>query len=142
MYVDIDLVRPYIIKERHTPLSKKIFSVNVKFKTSVVTLVQLISDMYTAKKNIKTLDELKKIKLQIIPLDENIMEKAIEIVKNHKLTTHTAIHVATSIKLKEQFLSFNRKLDNISGIERSDPYIFLSEKKRPGFDDKFKFFKF
>jgi len=142
MYVDIDIVRPYLIEERHTPLSKKIFSTDKKFLTSVVTIIQLMADLYTAKKDPKKLDELEKIELEIVPLDEEIMKTAIEIVKNHKFSTHDAIHAATSIKLKQKYLSFKQELDKVKGVEREDPYIFVSDTNRPGFDKKFRFLKF
>lgn len=142
MYVDIDIVRPYLIDDRHTPLSKKIFNTKTKFSTSVITIIQLISDLYTAKKDMKKLDELKKIKLKIVPLDEKTMKIAVDIIREHKFSTHDAIHAASAIKLKEKYLSLKRDLDKVKGVDRKDPYIFVSETKRPGFDEKFKLFKF
>lgn len=143
MYVDMDIVNPYFFKNRLSSFSRNIFHLSgITYTTSIITYIQLISDMRSEKESLKKLNELKKIKLDFIPLDKEIMRKAIEIVKKHEFTTHTAIHAATSMNIGEKILSFNRKLEGIPGIKRVDPYIFLSDNIRPGFDEKFKSMKF
>lgn len=143
MYVDMDIVGPYLLKHRLSSLSNNIFQIsNITFTTSIITYIQVISDLIAAKESLDKLEELKKINLDIIPLEQDIMSNAIEIIKKHDFPAHTAIHVATAVKIGEEMLSFNRKVEGIPGVKRKDPYIFLTDNTRPGFDEKFKSIKF
>jgi predicted nucleic acid-binding protein len=124
MYVRVDLLRPFLIKEKFSEVAKKILLSKKKFSTSVSTLFRLARDIEYAKKDISLLKKIKKLNLEILPLTKEVFDEAFKIKKKYKLDWFDAIDGATCLKFKLKMLSHEVQFDKVRGIERTQPAEF------------------
>ena len=126
MFVRIELLRAFLIEDKHTPLAKRVFKLRKNFVTSSAILLQLICDLEKKRKDIKVLDKLKKIKtLKVVPLDGNTILKAIKYKNKYKLSIFDAITVVTCLSLNEELLTVETTFSKIPGIKWVDPFKLI-----------------
>ena len=74
---------------------------------------------------IEALDKIKKLKIEIIPLDENIINKSQELIEKYlKLGTFDSIHAATAIVKNEELISTDTFFEQMSEVKNKDPRTF------------------
>ena len=124
MYVDADVLYAYLkpsdwLKSFAEKIIKK------EMITSSITVVEL---EIVAKRDFsedfanQILDELKKLpNIKIVELNKKILEKSVELRKNHGLNIFDAVHAATALIYKKSIISSDLMFERIKELNRIDP---------------------
>lgn len=119
MIIDTDVV---IWNLRGNEKAKQIISVNIPFKISVVTYIELVQGMKNKVELQTFLKQLRKWSVSIIQLDRSISTRAMfyieEFFLSHSMELADALIAATVIETNEPLLTANnRHYKHISNIQ-------------------------
>lgn len=127
MYLDTDIILALIKEEDWLKEHVKKLKLNGA-KTSAITIIEariVLDREYSRIKAIETLDKIKNLKIEIIPLDEEILNKSQELIKKYlKLGTFDSIHASTAIVKDMELISTDNFFEQISELKSKDPRTF------------------
>ena len=134
MYVEADLLYSLIKPEDWLkPLSERFFKkTKQKLCTSSITVTE-IEIVARREVGIDFSDRiLEAIKLsvkniEILPLTEKVLTRAVNIRKAHGLNIFDSIHAATCLENKEVIVSTDHVFDVVKGLKRIDPRKLVKE---------------
>jgi len=131
MYLDTDIILALIKKEdwlkEHVRLSHF-----MPAKTSVIAVIEariVLLREYSREKALETLSKIKKLKIEIVPLNVKILEQSqILLEKYSRLGIFDSIHIATAIVYGEKLVSTDKVFYEIEELENIDPRDFKNGK--------------
>lgn len=134
MYIEADMLYSYI---KPTDWLKKYAETAINNETDLKTsLITIIEIEFIAKRDFDddfanlVLEKLEKIKnLKFIPLDINIVKKAVEFRKKYKLNIFDSLHASTAFIINENIISTDHIYDSIEEIKRTNPMEFSDKLK-------------
>ena len=126
MYLDTDIILAIVkptdwLKEI---VERKLMQIR-NLKTSVFTLVEaeiVLNREESRELAISVLERVKERNIQLLPLTEEILAKAVELLRKYrKLNIFDSVHIACAICEGEDILSTDSLFDEIEEIENVDP---------------------
>jgi predicted nucleic acid-binding protein len=119
MYLRRDVIE-FALKppEKLRPTIEKIFSLKEKLFTSAISIIVLDLDKKFAEIDYKHIFK----KIELLPIDKKLLEDSFKIKDKYVISIFDAIEVASCIKIKDKFLTFDTKrFENIKKIKIINP---------------------
>ena len=126
MYLDTDIILAIV---KPADWLKDVVESKLKIlsdlKTSVFTLVEaeiVLNREASRERAIGVLDKVKERKICLLPLTEEVLTKAVELLRKYpKLNIFDSVHIACAICEGEAILSTDSLFGEIEEIEKVDP---------------------
>ena len=124
MYLDTDIA--LALAKEEDWLKEHVVKLNLEHaKTSVLTIIEarlVLNREYSREKALQVLDKIKKLKIGLISLDEEIIAKSQELIeKYNKIGIFDSIHAATAIVNSEELISTDSIFGEIDEVNNKDP---------------------
>ena len=127
MYLDTDIILA-LIKEEDWLKKYVHFSQLQCPQTSVFTIVEariVLLREYSRKEALSVLPQIKKLNVQLLPLEQQIIEKSQELLATYpQLNIFDAVHAASAMIHNEIIVSTDSVYQKIVGLKRKDPRDF------------------
>lgn len=126
MYLEADVLYSYLKPQDWLKAdAERILSKETRFSTSLATVIEIeiisLRD-FDANFSQAVLSRLKHLKnLKFLPIDLAILEKAVQIRRNHNLTIFDSIHAASCLIKNLELISTDPIFDKVAGLKRADP---------------------